>query len=71
MPLGLTNAPAMFMQTTNNLFMEMLDRGVVVFLDDVFIYSTMVEEYFELLEKLFACLCKCKFYCMLKKCSFL
>ena len=49
----------------------MLDKGVVVFLDDMLIYSTMVEEYFKLSEKVFACLCKYKFYCQLNKCSFL
>ena len=59
------------MQMMNNLFADMLDKGVIVFLDDVVIYSTMVEEHFELLEKMFACLCKYKFYWKLKKCSFL
>ena len=43
MPMGLTNAPAIFMQIMNNLFVDMLDKGVVVFLDDILIYSTMVE----------------------------
>ena len=71
MPMGLINVPATFMQTMNNLFVGMLDKGVVVFLDDIPIYSTMVKEHFKLLEKLFACLCKYKFYCKLKKCSFL
>ena len=71
MPMGLTNAPATFMQTMNNLFMDLLDNGVLVFLDDMLIYSTMVEEHFKLLEKVFACLHKYKFYCKLKKCSFL
>ena len=68
MPMGLTNAPAMFMQMMNNLFTDMLDKGVIVFLDEVLIYSTTVEEHFELLEKVFAHLCKYKFYCKLKKC---
>ena len=49
----------------------MLDKRVVVFLDNVFMYSIMVEEHFELLEKVFACLNKYKFYCKLKKYSFL
>ena len=49
----------------------MLDKGVIVFLDDMLIYSTMAEEHFELLEKVFAHLHKYKFYCKLKKCSFL
>ena len=55
----------------NNLFADMLDKGVIVFLDEVIIYSTMVEEHFELLKKVFAHLHKYKFYCKLKKCSFL
>ena len=49
----------------------MLDKGVIVLLDDVLIYNTTAEEHFELLEKVFACLHKYKFYCKLKKCSFL
>ena len=71
MPMGLMNMPAIFMQMMNNLFTDMLDKGVIVFLDDMLIYSAMVEEYFELLEKVFACLRKYEFYCKLKKCSFL
>ena len=43
MPMGLMNVPATLMQTINNLFMDMLDKEVVVFLDDVLIYSTTVE----------------------------
>ena len=71
MPMGLINAPAMFMQTMNNFFVDMLDKGVEVFLDDVLICSTTVEEHFELLEKVFACLCKYEFHCKLKKCNLL
>ena len=56
--MGLTNVPAMFMWTMSNLFMDMLDKRVIVFLDDMLIYNTMVEEHFELLEVVFACLCK-------------
>ena len=44
MPMGLMNAPATFMQTMNNLFSNMLDSGVAVFLDDIFVYSCMDEE---------------------------
>ena len=71
MPMGLMNAPAMFMQTMNNQFMDILNKGVVVFLDDILIYSTTMEEHFKLLEKVFTRLCKYEFYCKLKKCSFL
>ena len=53
MPMGLMNAPEMFMRMMNNLFKDMLDQGVVVFLDDVLIYSTTLEGHFKLLEKVF------------------
>ena len=69
--MGLTNALAIFMQTINNLFMNMLNKRVMVFLDNILIYSTMVEDHFELLEKVFATLHKHEFYCKLKKCSLL
>ena len=71
MPMGLMNVPATFMWMMNNLFADMLDKGVIVFLDNLLIYSTMVEEHFEILEKVFAHLCNYEFYCKLKKCSFL
>ena len=69
--MGLMNVPVTFMQMMNNLFVGMLKKGVVVFLDDVLIYSTMAEEHFELLEKVFAYLGKYAFYYKLKKCRFL
>ena len=43
MPFGLTNAPATFMRTMNTLFSDLLDRGLVCFLDDVLIYSETLE----------------------------
>ena len=71
MPMGLINAPETFMQMMNNVFIDMLDKRVAIFLDYVLIYSIIAEEYSELLEKEFAFLCKHEFYCKLKKCSFL
>ena len=71
MPMGLTNAPAIFMQTMNNLFSDMLNFGMAVFLDDVLMHSHMVKEHFVLLEKVLVCLYEYMFYCKLKKCSFL
>ena len=53
MPMGLTNAPATFMRTMNNLFSDMLDRGVVAFMDDVLLYSSTIEEHELLLKAVF------------------
>ena len=49
--MGLTKAPAMFMQTMNNLSFDMLDSGMAVFLDDILVFSCNIDEHFTLLEK--------------------
>ena len=67
--MGLTNAPATFMQTMNNLFSDMLDSSLAVFLNDILLCT--VQEHFTLLEKVLACLHQYMLYCKLKKCSFL
>ena len=47
MPFGLTNAPAVFMDLMNRTFREYLDKFVVVFIDDILIYSKSDEEHAE------------------------
>jgi hypothetical protein len=44
MSIGLTNAPAYFMYPMNKVFMDYLDKFVVVFVDDILVYSRSEEE---------------------------
>jgi hypothetical protein len=45
MSFGLTNVPAYFMYLMNKVFMEYLDKFVIIFIDDILVYSKTEEEY--------------------------
>jgi hypothetical protein len=47
MSFGLTNAPTYFMYLMNTIFMEYLDKFVIVFIDDILVYSRSEEEHEE------------------------
>ena len=53
MPFGLTNAPAAFMDLMNTVFHKYLDRFVIVFIDDILIFSKSMEEHEEHLRIVF------------------
>ena len=48
-PFGLTNSPDVFMALMNGIFKNYLDKFMIVFLDDILIYSKTKEEYEEYL----------------------
>jgi len=48
MPFGLTKEPPVFQRHLNNILAEKIDRGVVIYIDDILIYSKIEEEHIEL-----------------------
>jgi hypothetical protein len=70
MSFGLTNAPAYFMNLMNKVFMEVLDKFVVVFIDDILIYSKSVEEHKQHLRVVLEKLGAHKLYAKFSKCEF-
>jgi hypothetical protein len=70
MPFGLTNAPAAFMDMMNRIFRELVDRCVVVFIDDILIYSKSQEEHEEHLRTVLSVLRKHQLFAKFKKCEF-
>jgi hypothetical protein len=70
MSFGLTNAPAYFMNLMNKLFMEYLDQFVVVFIDDILIYSPNEETHEDHLRLVLQKLRDNQLYAKLSKCDF-
>jgi hypothetical protein len=70
MSFGLTNAPAYFMYLMNKVFMEYLDRFVIVFIDNILIFSKTMEEHEENLRLVLEKLRSNQLYAKFSKCEF-
>lgn len=70
MPFGVTNAPAVFMDYMNRVFRPYLDQFIVVFIDDILIYSKSEEEHVEHLRIALQVLKDKQLYAKLAKCEF-
>ena len=70
MPFGLTNAPAAFMDLMNKVFSLYLDKFVIVFIDDILVYSSSLEEHAEHLRKVLQILRERQLYTKFSKCQF-
>nr|GEY64845.1 reverse transcriptase domain-containing protein [Tanacetum cinerariifolium] len=70
MPFGLTNAPTVFMDLINRVYKPYLDKFVIVFIDDILIYSRDKEEHANHLRIILELLRKEKLYAKFSKCDF-
>jgi transposase InsO family protein len=70
LPFGLANAPAIFQQAMHHIFDEKIGKYVLVYLDDILVYSKTPEEHVQHLRKVLEVLRQQKLYCRLHKCHF-
>ena len=70
-PFGMTNAPAQFMNLMHDVLREYLDQFVLVFLDDILVYSQTVEDHAEHLRQVFAKLREWQLFAKASKCQML
>ncbi|KAB5587857.1 Retrotransposable element Tf2 [Ceratobasidium theobromae] len=71
MPFGLTNAPAVFQRLMNNIFRDLLDIYVIVYLVDILIFSNSKEEHLLHIKEVLCCLDANQLFCNPDKCFFL
>jgi hypothetical protein len=69
-PFGLTNVPTTFMCLMNGVFKYYLDKFIIVFLDDILIYSKIEEEHEKHLRMVLQVLREHQLYAKLSKCTF-
>ncbi|KAK3517700.1 hypothetical protein QTP70_015680 [Hemibagrus guttatus] len=70
MPFSLTNAPAVFQALINEVFRDLLGKGVIAYIDDILVYSTSMEEHVRQVREVLTRLQWYHLYVKLEKCKF-
>src|SRR5579862_2053997 len=70
MPFGLTNAPTTFQTLVNDIFRPLLDKCILVYIDDILVFSPSPEDHLKDLRKALKILHENMLYCKLSKCEF-
>ena len=70
LPFGLTNAPATFMHLMHNIFPEYLDDFIIIFLDDILVYSKGLGDHIHHVRQILEVLRQNKLYAKVSKCAF-
>lgn len=71
MPFGLKNAPATFQRLMNHVLRDFINKICVLYMDDILVFSTSLEEHLDSLSKIFKCLNEHNLKVQLNKCNFL
>ena len=70
MSFGLTNAPVAFQKFMNKIFSDLLNVCIVIYLDDILIYSNNMSEHHQHVKEVLKCVCKTGLYAKAEKCKF-
>ncbi len=70
MPFGLANSPSVFQSFMNDFFCDMLDRWVILYIDDILIYSNILEEHIRYVRSVLKRLMQYQLYAKAEKCEF-
>ena len=70
MLFGLINAPIVFQQFMNDIFSNLLDVCIVIYLDNILIYSNNMSKHHQHVKEVLKCLYKAGLYAKAKKCKF-